>query len=473
MKNYSILLIISIGLFFSSCQDWLDVKPLSEVAQEDLFASEDGYVDALNGIYVMLGENAVYGDQLTMSFLDVLAQNYYIPNDHAYIDLIYYNYETEFGQNKISSIWSKMYNIIANCNNIIEHLENDDPNVFSGNSYKRILGETKALRAMLHFDLLRMFNAPYESDPDFVGIPYVNAYKKEVTELSTTTEALTKVLEDLNAAYRLLEEDEIKSETGSTSSYRENRMNAYAVSGMLARVYLYTKDYSNAALYADEVIQSERFSLMDASDILKDNDFVFYSEQVFGLYSTSMGSTANNYFTYDDSNINKFILICSDRSADWYDGTDIRFKYWYDVYSIEEGDLRLMQKFNRPTDEKEEKLYTDPVLPLIKLPEMVLILAECQAQTDLIEGIQALNILRENRQANLLDEAADMTTFMTELGREYEREFYSEGQLFYFYKRMNYPVIIGADGSDVIMNDSKYTLPFPADEIQFGGRLTN
>ncbi|TRX72108.1 RagB/SusD family nutrient uptake outer membrane protein [Carboxylicivirga sp. M1479] len=472
MKNKILIVFTALVLTLTSCEDWMDVQPKSEVDQIELFQSEEGYHDALNGVYLMLGDNNLYGDKLSMSLLDVLAQNYYIPTGHSYIDLVFHNYEAEASENSISGVWDKAYNVIANCNNIIQFIEEDDASKFSGNNYNYIKGEALAIRAMLHFDLIRMFNAPLISDPEFLGIPYVDEFKIELTEQSTTIEALSLVEDDLMKAYELLADDEVMNPSDDNESYRENHLNYYAVVGLLARVHLYQQDYVNAALYADEVIQSARFKWMNPSDILGNLDFVFYPELIMGLYHTKVGETSRNYFAHTDAN-NPNELICSDRSASWYEGDDIRFKYWFEVVSTMDGDKRFMTKYNRPKDDEEAKRYQDPVLPLIKLSEMYLILAESKAKTNLVDGIRVINEMKTERRTSVLDEAIDEVTFMDELSREYEREFYGEGQLFFFYKRMNFPVLVGADGSNLPMDDAKYTLPFPANEIQFGGRVTN
>ncbi len=470
MSKFKYILFLTVTFALSACQDWLDVKPMSEVDQDELFSSEDGYFDALNGVYLLLGESTLYGNQLTMSTMDVLAQNYYIPTGHSYIDMVYHNYETTFGEQVISGIWNKSYNVIANCNNIIDHLDADSEAKFLGNNYELIKGEALAIRAYLHFDLLRMFNKPYVSVPEFVGIPYVNEYKIELTEQTTTTETLNLIIADLKTAYSLLQGDAIFGDDEEVKGYRENRFNYYAATALLARVYLYMNDYANAQMYAQEVIDSECFEWMVPAEILANNDYVFYSELVMGLYSTQIGKTARGMFKFTENN-NPNELVCANRTSDWYNGDDIRYKYWFETESTINGDKRFMVKYNRPTDEDEEKFYQDPVLPLIKLPEMYLIVAECQAKSNLAEGISTLNQMRAERRAVLLDEAADETAFAQALTVEYEREFYGEGQLFFHYKRLTLNEIVGVDGTTLPMSDEKYTFPFPADEVQFGGRV--
>lgn len=48
MKRICVLLTIAFGLLlFSSCGDWLDVLPKSQMTEEGIFDNEDGYYSAL------------------------------------------------------------------------------------------------------------------------------------------------------------------------------------------------------------------------------------------------------------------------------------------------------------------------------------------------------------------------------------------------------------------------------------------
>ena len=53
----------------TSCSDWLDVKPKTNVEEEDLFKNEQGFKEALTGIYIKMSETQLYGRELTYGFL--------------------------------------------------------------------------------------------------------------------------------------------------------------------------------------------------------------------------------------------------------------------------------------------------------------------------------------------------------------------------------------------------------------------
>ena len=77
MKN-KLILIVCLGLLFSvsGCKKFLDVTPKSSISETELFASEEGFQQALTGIYSQLASPSLYGDNLTLGFTSAMAQNY-------------------------------------------------------------------------------------------------------------------------------------------------------------------------------------------------------------------------------------------------------------------------------------------------------------------------------------------------------------------------------------------------------------
>ena len=71
---YGFLLVIVLGS--SGCSDWLDVQPKTSVPEEDLFADEFGFQDALTGFYLKMGESSLYGRELTYNYMEMLAGRY-------------------------------------------------------------------------------------------------------------------------------------------------------------------------------------------------------------------------------------------------------------------------------------------------------------------------------------------------------------------------------------------------------------
>mgnify|MGYP007110207310 CR=1 FL=1 len=66
IKSISILIIASFLL--TACEDWLDVKPKTEVESSELLKTESGYKDALWGVYTKMTETSMYGLNMTVTW---------------------------------------------------------------------------------------------------------------------------------------------------------------------------------------------------------------------------------------------------------------------------------------------------------------------------------------------------------------------------------------------------------------------
>ena len=82
MKKLNIYILCAIGFLSlvttTSCDEWFDVDPRTEIKEDDLFKDESGYFDALVGVYSIMGRQALYGDNLTMGIPEAIVQNYYL-----------------------------------------------------------------------------------------------------------------------------------------------------------------------------------------------------------------------------------------------------------------------------------------------------------------------------------------------------------------------------------------------------------
>lgn len=484
MKQYKIvvfaLLCVSLGL--TSCDDWLDIRPKSEIKEEDLFESERGYRQALFGIYSGMSSSDIYGGNLTMSFLDVLAQNYVIQsNSEPFYYEKNYEYDNIDVERRINSVWANMYTQIVNCNNLLENLEGQE-DLFVDDNYNIFLAETKALRAFLHFDLLRMFGPSLASGGGTtLAIPFVDKVQNTPFPQLTVNEMLEKIVEELTQAKELIREiDPIgpnNPEYIDTEDewyvnkniyigddgfllYRKSRMNYYAITGILARVYLYQDDKVKALEAAKEVLESDRFQWIDVDSKIIGQTFpdnIFYDEIIFNLFNDNLDTKSDKYFKGDAD----YRLYISDtRKTDYFpfelgEGGDSDYRYRYQ-FDKKGGPEEYINKYDFLGENTK-------YIPMLRLSEMAYIAAECE--TDPIKALDYLNTVRENRgyaEENFITIDAD---FDKEMYNEYRREFLAEGQLFYYLKRKN---IIDIDYSNIDGSDAVYVLPYPDSEIDFG-----
>lgn len=474
-------MILACSTMMVSCDSWLEVKPYDKISEGELQKSEEGYQKMLNGIYIDLNSDALYGQSLSVEMIEVMGGAYAIGTDNSvwgnYKDLSNYQYGTEYWRNRLDQTWNKAYALILNCNKILENIDQNQ-DLFTGGNYYAVKGEALALRAMLHFDMLRLFGPVYAKDSDKKAIPYYNKQTNSPEPILTAKEVAEKVVADLEEARILLANDPVKSEgtlmsgsqdgTSNFMRYRALRLNYYAVEALLARVNLYMGNKTEAFKYATDVIKTADqgiFPFVDKSLVIgspADPDRIFSSEVLFALTNTSRSKIHKNF--YDPSRLPNYVFRMDDNlmSNIVYGGAattgGYQDDYRYRANWIATGSNRYFYKYS---DMVANGSIQNTMIPMIRLGEMFLIAAESQSD-NLANGVQYVNALRRNRGvANLQTLTPDLLKY------EYIRELYGEGQLFYLYKRLNSDIITSSNANkNPKASDLIFVVPLPDSETE-------
>lgn len=481
MKKIIYTMIIACTTLFASCDSWLEVKPYDQIAEGELQKSEEGYQKMLNGIYIDLNSDALYGQTLSVEMIEVMGGAYTIGTDNSvwgnYKDLSSYQYNTEYWRNRLDQTWNKAYALILNCNKILETIDGNK-NLFTDGSYYIIKGEALALRAMLHFDMLRLFGPVYSKDSDKKAIPYYTKQTNSPEPILTAQEVMEKITTDYEDALNYLANDPVKTEGTMMSStedgssnflrYRALRLNYYAVEALMARAYLYMGNKTEAFKYVTDVIKTADrniFPFVDKNLVIgspADPDRIFSSEVLFALTNTSRGTIHKNFF--DPSRLPNYVFRMDDSMMSnlVYGGAattgGYQDDYRYRACWMATGSNRYFYKYS---DMVANGSIQNSMIPMVRLGEMFLIAAESQSG-DLKAGVQYVNALRRNRGV------ANLTTLTPDLLKyEYIRELYGEGQLFFLYKRLNSDIITSATSSkNPKASDLIFVVPLPDTETE-------
>lgn len=475
---YSVLLILTV--LASSCESWLDVQPRTKVKADDLFETEAGFKDALIGAYTLMKVEELYGRELTYGFLDVMPGYYATFSNEVYANVAEWKFLTDSKvRTQIDKMWSKMYNMLANVNNLLDYIDNRK-SVFSGDNYNIIKGEALGLRAYIHFDLLRLFASAADLDKE--AIPYVKTLQIEVPQVYTGKEVLALLNQDITEALVCLEKDPIregklKDLTGDGfMNNRQMRMNYFAVRGLQARVALWGRDLKTAKDAAGEILEiaDDIFPWVTTDAVSatadKDRDFTFSTEHLFALNVKDLRDLANTWFL---ANAGKKYLYCQEYSIKQYyeigmgnnvGGSDYRVNYvmQYDNNIYGYRSRKYYQPDNYNTGYAKR-------IPLIRRSEMSYIMAECLMEENPGTALEFLNEVRKHR--GIISDLTDATKIREELTKEYTKEFLGEGQLFYYCKRnelSNFPYMTWKPASE----ENVYILPKPDLEIEFGDYYT-
>ena len=460
-------LYVLIGLLaLTSCEDWLDVAPNTDVPAKELFTTENGFMSSLAGLYIVMTEEDTYGKNLTFGLMDQLVQMYdKLPDGTSDRNSIYvYDRETNTYNTKgvLARVWQQQYHTIANVNNLLKWLDiNGETAIADATTRRMIRGEALALRAFLHFDLLRgwgpMNYAGNDKAKEMKCMPYRTVADHSKQPLLPAQEVVRLILNDLLEARDCMDYEK-ELDLSDVRNDRQYRFNYHAVNAMLARVYNYAGVRDSAAMYAQQVIDECGLSLQTSNY----NDPILSKELICGLSMHELEDNLSEYFSVGEKLNTKYYLKLS------------TLNLIFESKGTESVDIRAQGTAMHRNNELQNAIslkYIDNdhgVVPLIRLPEMYYIV--CEASADSKEAASYINTVRNKRgisKANNVSCDTDESRFAA-LNKEYCKEFYGEGQYFWFLKTHGATGPLPYCPDKVTLVEENFIFPLPDAEVQYG-----
>jgi hypothetical protein len=261
MKRFLVSSALALTLSLAGCADILDIKPQLSVSYEQALNSTKGLNNALNGAYSLYIDGSLVGGNFgIISELLSDQTNFQGSDAFGYGQIV--SRQMELVNTVGRSTWENAYNSINRANLALDALRagqaNGDPTLAPERN--RIEGEALFLRGAMHFELVRLYAAPwgFTADNSHPGIPYRTAGTQGAANAKTkrapVSEVYTKIIEDLQAAQRLLP---VNGAKGKPSQI--------IVRAFLARVYLQQERYAEAWTEADAVISSPNGYTLNAN----------------------------------------------------------------------------------------------------------------------------------------------------------------------------------------------------------------
>ena len=125
MKRNILFLFLAVITTLTSCSDWLDVQPLNQQREKDIYTTYKGYQDTLTGCYSIMAGRSLYGDNLTMSSIENLAclwEQPQLDNLPTQYYLNRHDYTNDYTKSLIQTIYGGLYNVVVQANAIINNL---------------------------------------------------------------------------------------------------------------------------------------------------------------------------------------------------------------------------------------------------------------------------------------------------------------------------------------------------------------
>ncbi len=452
-KNIYIGLVLLFSLL-SCSESWMnDVVPSNKQEKAEAFKTLKDAGNAVNGVFsYMQGENyyganyIVYGD---LKAIDVRSTR---PNKRKF-SMYSYNETTEASA---TGMWTRPYTCLASINNAIENIsdlvaETEDDKLVKA----EIEANFYALRALVHFDLLKIYArvptsvAAPQNELGVVVVDHV-LEKREQPKRSSLEESYAFVINDLKKAVELM----------PSTANTEGWFTKEAVKALLANVYLFYGDNQSAYNMAKEVIDSKKYQLM-----------------TYENYPTSWGASKANTETI-------FAIINTEEDNPNREGIGYLWSpSGYNVMSLTDSFVALLEE--EPEDIRLQlvkkdgtnficRKYPDDLtnkLRIFRLSEMYFIAAEAAFKLgNTLEAKMLVNTIIEKR-TKVADKLQDADITLERIILEKRKEFFGEGKAFFDFMRNKMNIkrskedLVSPAPEEVKYTDYRVIQPIPRIEL--------
>jgi hypothetical protein len=417
----------------SSCSKILDKNPESDLDGSTRFNNIEDYEFSLLGAYALFRDTDYYGafDGSSNAFVtlpDLLADNVYESQESLGNERVFSRWQYAEDEDQIESTWLAAYRIISQANLTlrgIERFEATEPGAVN-----RIRGQALAMRALVHFDVLRYWVENYDRNSTSPGIPYISVYDYEqMPSRGTVKDTYDKILQDLYSALGYFDNVDEEINTNDRSLIDQHVANA-----LLARIHLYANQPDSAIKYATRVIDEFPLAPMDEfADIWRDASL---EEVVWSFaFNAGQGQIGSHIYAPD---INAAQYYPNPTLLGSYAAGDIRYDAYFADVPDDFGDVRTVlikheakiSQIRNPDGVVNFKAF--------RTGEMYLIRAEAYARKGgawEASGMADLNTLRSSRIVGYANESLTGAALLNAIAMERRKELVAEGHRWFDLKR--------------------------------------
>jgi hypothetical protein len=449
----------------TSCKKDLYEGPITAPYGSNFWTSQSAVEQAslamygqLRGALTSSGSYFINGDLVSGTFVPKSGQwnyQYYKASNNPP-----FNFATNYYLEDLQD-WSRFYRIIAQANLILQNVPKMDASLFKSeatrNSY---ISEALFIRAYTYFYMIRIWGDPVYVNKTFDDVDY-----GKIPPIARTAEnvVLDSCINDLKVALGSL----VYAGGDPTQSIRANKG---TVSALMAHIYAWKHDYSNAHIACQDVIKNGGYTMepiVTYTNIWKgqtSNESIFELPMKFSANDRNFsGQYANNpngdYRSWAeaqfdffgqflkgpivDNRNNQCWLSPDNGMVDWfYDHADARYKTIWTHMPASNGDVAgymllkyanfTYQKPNSIDPSKSTQPFINNNLVLLRLSDIILLDAESLASINDLEGARKAVKLTEDR-AGVKTYLGPSNTYdmLNEIVKERGRELFGEGQWYY------------------------------------------
>lgn len=389
-----------------SCREWIELPPsIDKIPTEVVFTDSTSAVTALAGVYANFGYYSGGSSSINGALLSLypsLSSDELLASSTG-IDVKQFE-ENSLRPNNflLSTLWRTGYEGIYRINACIKGIT--ESKGLNDGLKERLIAEVKVARALYYFNLVNLYG----------GVPLVTTTDYSISAKlprASTDEIYNQIIADLTDARKILKV--------AYPSAGRARPNLHAATALLARVYLYQKNWAAAETMASEVINSKTYSLQ--TDITK----VFLSGSTEAIWQlptagSSFGQTseASTFVPFSTGVIPSYYLTPSLLGA--FEANDKRKTNWLKEATV--GTNSYYYPFKYKNMDASNSPREDYIL--FRLPEQYLILAEALVMQK--RPSEALPYLKEIRSR------AGLTAISPETEEEFLKAIMQERRVEFF-----------------------------------------
>ncbi|MBW8685574.1 RagB/SusD family nutrient uptake outer membrane protein [Chitinophaga rhizophila] len=463
-KIFRLLFICWLVISISSCKKLIEVDPpINEIIGSEIYSSNTTAISVLTGIYTSMSSNGIFNGEQSVSIRPGLSADELIPviNASSILTLIYHNSLTNNGD---QLYWSELYAYLYRINSAIEGISASV--ALTTDVKKRLLAEAKFLRAFMYFYLVNFYGS----------VPLLLSTDKNINVIAPREPMVNlyaQMINDLKEAQGDLSDQYLNADLITNTSERI-RPNKFAVSALLARVYLYNQNWALAEQEASKVIDNTAMYMLEnpKNVFLKGSREAIWQLQPVNLNQNTIdaevlvlaptelnprgGPTESRPFYLSQSLLKNYSFE-DQRRVNWIDSVVSDGIVYYYPFKY---------KAYLPQERTE-------YLTVLRLAEQYLIRAEARAQMNRIGGSNSamddINIIRTR--AGLSDIVASSKEEVLDIIlKERRKELFTEwGHRWFDLKRTgNVDMVMQKVAIDkgIVWNSYKALYPIPVQDIQ-------
>ena len=482
MKKIQLLITLLGITLLSSCEGFLDVKPSNSAAAETSITNANDAKVVMNGLMRRLASSSYYGRDFIL-YGDAKGGDFAIYSQGRGYDGLYtFNHSVSVGN--MGSYWTDMYDCILQSNNLLFNIAKIEAAGAGTTALSQIKGQALTTRALVYFDLVRLYGKPFNMDKASYGVPIVlEPLDATAQPVRSSVEAVyTQVIKDLTDGAPLLAKTKVNG-----------FLNYYANKAILARVYLHMERYADALAASEEIITSNVYVPYTNTNWATSWATPFSAESIFelGIYAgeANLGTGSLGYYLLRRLRVTGALgwFMASDYFLNRLrqDPTDIRFSM---MERDESSTTRLgscLKYVGGPALTGDKGVASATNVKVIRVSEVYLMAAEAALNLpspDKTKAATYLNMIRKRAPGLAPATATNIT--MTMIEDERSKELFAEGHRYFDMLRWNktieynddfiFPaVVITTREKTINRTFFKSILPIPENEINANPKIAS